>query len=97
MKKLFSLISLLFLIGVNVFAQSHISSQAHQAAISMISSGNIEDGFENIYFSAGKDGFLVKWTDDNNGEHYQITELEIKMISVSPMAKKLQFTKQMVD
>jgi WD40 repeat protein len=89
MKKLLSLISLLFLIGVNVFAQSHISSQAHQAAISMISSGNIEDGFENIYFSAGKDGFLVKWTDDNNGEHYQITELEIKMISVSPNGKEI--------
>lgn len=89
MKKLLSLISLLFLIGVNIFAQSHISSQAHQAAISMISSGNIEDGFENIYFSAGKDGFLVKWTDDNNGEHYQITELEIKMISVSPNGKEI--------
>ena len=34
--------------------------------------------------SAGKDGFLVKWTDDNQGEHYQISDLEIKLAAVAP-------------
>ena len=89
MKKVFLFFCFFNLIILNIFAQSHISSQAHQAAISMISTGSSEGDFENIYYSAGKDGFLVKWTDDNNGEHYQITELEIKMISVSPNGKEV--------
>lgn len=71
------------------FSQSHISSQAHQESISMIVSSTTQSEFDTSYYSIGKDGFLVKWTSDNQGEHYQITDLEIKMAAVSPNGKEI--------
>lgn len=84
MKK--ALVSIL-LISASVYsisAQSHISTQAHQEAVSAIATVSDSAGLEKSYFSAGKDGFLVKWTDDNQGEHYQISDLEIKLVAVAP-------------
>ena len=63
-----------FLLG----AQSHISTQPHQEAVSVITPAAQESDFSKAYVSAGKDGFLIKWTEDNQGEHYQISEYEIK-------------------
>ncbi|MDR2898599.1 MAG: WD40 repeat domain-containing protein, partial [Spirochaetaceae bacterium] len=36
------------------------------------------------FFSAGKDGFLVKWDDSSNGDHYQVSEIQVKLIAVHP-------------
>ena len=69
-----------FLLG----AQSHISTQPHQEAVSVITPAAQESDFSKAYVSAGKDGFLIKWTEDNQGEHYQISEYEIKAAAVSP-------------
>lgn len=65
-------------------AQSHISTQPHQEAVSVITPAAQETDFSKSYISAGKDGFLIKWTEDNQGEHYQISEYEIKAAAVSP-------------
>ena len=65
-------------------AQSHISTQPHQEAVTVITPAAQEADFSKAYVSAGKDGFLIKWTDDNQGEHYQISEYEIKAAAVSP-------------
>ncbi|MGP1458229.1 MAG: hypothetical protein ACTTKL_02835 [Treponema sp.] len=65
-------------------AQPHISTQPHQDAVSVVTPAAQEADFSKAYISAGKDGFLIKWTEDNQGEHYQISEYEIKAAAVSP-------------
>ena len=84
MKKLFT-ITTLFLFFTNCFfAQSHISSQAHSGMITNLEILNSNDPFDFSYFTAGNDGFIVKWSEDNQGEHYQISDVGIKLIAVSP-------------
>lgn len=84
MKKLFT-ITILFLFFTNCFfAQSHISSQAHSGMITNLEILNSNDPFDFSYFTAGNDGFIVKWSEDNQGEHYQISDVGIKLIAVSP-------------
>lgn len=74
---------------LELYAQSHISTQAHQEAVSAIAAVTNRTSLEKSYFSAGKDGFLVKWTDDNQGEHYQISDLEIRLIAVAPSGDEI--------
>lgn len=70
-------------------AQSHISTQAHQSPINMIVAGSSEADFDKSYYSIGKDGYIVKWTSDDQGEHYQISDMEIKMAVASPNGKEI--------
>lgn len=79
----------LLLINFNSFAQSHISTQAHQEPVNMVVPASSESDFDKSYFTIGKDGFLVKWTSDDQGEHYQISDMEIKMAVVSPNGKEI--------
>ncbi|MBO5137431.1 MAG: hypothetical protein J6B81_02920 [Spirochaetaceae bacterium] len=75
-------LTLLLLIITNftfLYSNAHISTQAHQNAISMVVHGTNDS-----FFSAGQDGFVIKWTSDGLGEHYQLTELEIRLIAVHP-------------
>jgi len=78
-KKLYSTILIFFLCVTFTIGQSHISTQSHQAAVTSIAVSN--DG---SFYTAGQDGFIIKWTSDGLGEHYQITELEIRLIAVHP-------------
>jgi hypothetical protein len=86
-KKLRGKSALLFFIlstlSLSLSAQSHISTQSHQSVVSAIVPANSGDS-QKTFFSAGEDGFLIKWTDDDQGEHYQISELPIKMAAVCP-------------
>ena len=65
-------------------AQAHISTQTHQSPVTDLAGLHTTMIEDNSIFSCGTDGFLVKWTDDGLGEHYQITDLQIKMIARSP-------------
>lgn len=87
-KTVFVLLFLCFF-NINVFAQSHISSQAHDDSVTMISALETFAISDDTFFSAGKDGFLIKWNSDNSGEHYQITDLQIKMIARNPANKEI--------
>ena len=83
-KLFFSLVFLTSLSTVNVFSQSHISTQSHDGSVNGIAVLDNQSNEQNTFFSAGKDGFIIKWTDDSLGEHYQVTDAEIKMIARSP-------------
>ncbi|AEE16851.1 WD40 repeat domain-containing protein [Treponema brennaborense] len=61
-------------------ASSHISTQSHQAAVSALAVNKTDQSF----FTAGNDGFLIKWTNDGLGEHYQLSELEIRLVALHP-------------
>lgn len=93
----------LFVTGaMPIFAQSHISTQPHQATVNMIvpvtsaqaSSrlGNRSSQSSNQqvnFFSGSSDGFLIKWNGDSKGEHYQVTNLEIRLIAYSPKGNEV--------
>ena len=83
------LVVLTFLILHSSFfisAQSHISTQSHSGEVTNIS--YIENG-DGSLFSSGNDGFLIKWTGDGIGEHYQISDLPVKMIARSPNGNEI--------
>ncbi len=85
---------ILFTSNFFITAQTHISPQAHQEPVNMIVPACSENSLIKSFFSIGKDGFLVKWTSDAEGknyqgEHYQISDMEIKMAAVSPDGKEI--------
>ncbi len=84
MKKNIFFAVIFILAAMPFFAQAHISTQSHQAQITAIKSIPVKSGNELTYFTAGDDGFLIKWSDNNEGEHYQISDVGIKLIAVSP-------------
>ncbi len=83
-KKLIALSFILF--GLISFSFAYESSQSHQKSVSAMSSITQKNG-ERSVFSAGDDGFLIKWNDADLGEHYQVSDLPIKMISQNPNGK----------
>ncbi|MCQ2577790.1 MAG: hypothetical protein MJ176_04585 [Treponema sp.] len=71
----------------SLFAQSHTSTQSHQSTITNIVPF-VTPGSSNFdYVTTGEDGFIIKWTEDDFGEHYQVTDLGIKMAVCSPNGK----------
>ena len=78
LKKFFCIFFILIIPSLIIFAQSQKSSQPHQAKVQTI----VE--FNDSFFTAGDDGFIIKWLPDGTGEHFQVSELEIKLIAVSP-------------
>ncbi len=66
----------------SIFAEASSSTQSHFSNVTNIA--YLEAGGESSALSAGKDGFLIKWRNDGVGEHYQVSDLPIKMISRSP-------------
>ncbi len=84
MKKIVLIFFILLLTFSYTFGDSHFSTQSHQAQVNKIVPIPNKSNTDNSYFSAGEDGFLIKWTDDNQGEHYQISDVGIKLIAISP-------------
>lgn len=77
-RPLIALLSSLLLF-TGAWAQSHMSTQSHQSSVTAAVAA-----LDGSFFSAGKDGFLIRWTPDGLGEHYQVTELDIPMIAIHP-------------
>ena len=77
MKKFF--FSMIFCTAGIIFAQSHFSSQAHLTDVTDVS----EISGDGSVYSTGNDGFVIKWA-NNQGEHYQFTDSEIKLIARNP-------------
>ncbi|WP_178841545.1 hypothetical protein, partial [uncultured Treponema sp.] len=70
--------------GALFFAQSHISTQAHNSAVTALAVLENSESEQDSFFSTGQDGFIIKWTEDSLGEHYQVTDLAIKLAARSP-------------
>jgi len=76
-KILFSSIIILTLISTS-FASVHNSKQPHEGAVTSLALGT------NTLFSAGEDGYIVSWDYSGNGDHYQLSDYQIKLLAVSP-------------
>ncbi|MCR5725194.1 MAG: WD40 repeat domain-containing protein, partial [Treponema sp.] len=77
-------LSLAFIPLTGLSADAHVSSQAHQASVTDLAPLFTSGTNDNAVFSSAFDGFLIKWTEDGLGEHYQITDMPIRMIARSP-------------
>ena len=77
-----------FLIFFSLKAQSHISTQSHQAQVTQIAPISIR-GTDGTYYTASDDGFVIKWTFDGQGEHYQYSDVAIKLLAVSPNGNEI--------
>ncbi len=73
------IIAAIFISSFSTFAQAHNSTEAHSSKVNAIAAAE-----ENVYFSAGQDGYLIRWDTDGIGSHYQVSEFPIRKISVSP-------------
>lgn len=87
MKKIISLVFCSILI-FSLTAQSHISTQSHQAQVTEIEPVSAR-GTDGSYYTASDDGFVIKWTFDGQGEHYQFSDVAIKLIAVSPSGNEI--------
>ena len=87
MKKFISLIFCSVLI-FSLTAQSHISTQSHQAQVTEIEPVSAR-GTDGSYYTASDDGFVIRWTFDGQGEHYQFSDVAIKLIAVSPSGNEI--------
>lgn len=87
MKRLVILILSTFLI-FTLNAQSHISTQSHQAQVTKIAPVSAR-GTDGSYYSASDDGFVIKWTFDGQGEHYQFSDVSIKLLAVAPSGNEI--------
>ncbi len=68
-----------------VFAQ-HPSSQSHEGKVNAILPLETYNNTSNDFYSIGKDGFIIKWNNrDNYGDHYQISDLQINLITNNPV------------
>ena len=83
MKKISFFVVFIILAGF-LSAQSHNSTQSHQSQVNCISAISNANNYEQSFYTAGQDGFIIKWTSDNQGEHYQITDVGIKLMAISP-------------
>ncbi len=77
-KKIISFFIFTTLFSVFAVAQTRYSSQPHSGSVTTMKSSS--DGF----FSAGQDGFIIKWNENGEGEHFQISDLEIRDFAVHP-------------
>ena len=84
MKKYILILALLF-ISFSLYSQSqsHISTQSHQAEVTQIAPVSAR-GTDGSYYTASDDGFVIKWTFDGQGEHYQFSDVSIKLLAVAP-------------
>ena len=88
MKKNIFILLFTILFAVSLTAQSHISTQSHQEQVTQIAPMTVR-GNDGSYFSASDDGFVIKWTFDGQGEHYQFSDVAIKLIAVSPNGNEI--------
>ena len=71
--------SLLLISGtIPLFAQAEKSSQPHTKQIGTVSFA------ENIFFTGADDGCIIRWTGDGIGEHFQVSDLGIKLMAIHP-------------
>ncbi|OJF77686.1 MAG: hypothetical protein BKP49_01535 [Treponema sp. CETP13] len=79
MRKIIFSFTFLFLAITVSFSDVHTSKQPHEGSVTSLCIAS-----NNTLFSAGDDGYITNWQSSGNGDHYQISDYQIKLLSVSP-------------
>lgn len=66
------------------FAQGYNSTQAHDSDVTALYTCETYMTNDSSFYSAGKDGFIIKWGQDGMGEHYQVSDLQILKVVRNP-------------
>ena len=76
------------------FAQVHVSSQPHNGSVTAVcpaflaqssaQSGTAQEQTAFPLYTAGDDGFVIKWTENESGQHFQFSDNQIKLMAVHP-------------
>lgn len=75
---------MIILSGVPLFSQAYSSTQAHEDIVNAIYPFETATNPDASFYSAGNDGFIIKWSQDGMGEHYQISDLQIRKVVRNP-------------
>jgi len=67
-----------------VIAQAYSSTEAHEEKVTTIMPFETALVSSSAFFTAGNDGFVIKWDTDGFGEHYQISDMQISLIARNP-------------
>ena len=78
MKKIIFITAAL-LISSLAFGQSHFSSQSHLGQVNQVCPVITSSYGEPSFYTASNDGFIIKWTGDEMGEHYQASDVGIML------------------
>lgn len=77
---------LISLITITAHAQAYVSTQSHEGKVNCIQSFETSNNPDTSFYSAGNDGFLVKWSSDGMGEHYQVSDLQVQKVARNPVS-----------
>ena len=82
--KFFATLVLLLLSPAVIHSQARLSTQGHESSVTALcAAGN--SGF----FSAGQDGFVIRWNENGMGQHFQMSDLSIKMIAYNKATNEI--------
>ena len=83
MKKLINIV-LLFL-SFSLYSQTIASTQSHEGKVNALLSSETESSSDDSFYSVGNDGFIIKWTSDGMGDHYQVSDLQVRLVAKNPV------------
>lgn len=83
MKKLINIILLFF--SLRIYSQTIASTQSHEGKVNALISSQTESMSDDSFYSVGNDGFIIKWTSDGMGEHYQVSDLQVRLVAKNPV------------
>lgn len=72
------------IISSGAFCQTVASTQPHEGAVSQLLPFETEMSQDDAFLSAGNDGFIIKWSADGMGDHYQVSDLQVKLAARNP-------------
>ncbi len=77
---------LLLSLSFSIYSQAITSSQPHEGKVNEVFACETEDDIDSPFFSVGNDGFIIKWEKDGMGEHYQVSDLQARLVSRNPVS-----------
>ncbi len=83
--KIASFLTLSFFSIIPLFPQAYSSTEAHEERVTAILPFETSTQSSSSFFTAGNDGFVIKWDSDGFGEHYQISDMQIGLIARNPL------------
>lgn len=68
-----------FCFSLNAFSQANINNQIHSDRVSAVFVSETSSSDSKDFFTCDEDGFIIKWEDDLQGQHYQVSDLKISL------------------
>ncbi len=86
-KKIIIVAMIITLASISVYAKTQTSTQGHDGAITAIAVAN--SGGKKVVYTGSDDGFLIRWNENGQGDHFQISNDSIKKIAVHPNGNEI--------